>query len=225
MDEMEDSTGSRHRRAWDLIPWFVNGSATPAERQVVDAHVAACEDCRTELAFQQQVHAGMGGGAMHAPGSVATEPALQRFWAEAGARQAQRDAPLRPPARRGNRPAAAARWPRVLAAAVVVQAIGLAVLGGMLSERPRPADYQTLSRAAPGLPVATLRIVPAPVLRVGELQAVLARSGVQLVETSADGGILGGVLRPDAGVGLDEALQRLRAEPGVLLAEPIVAAP
>lgn len=214
MDELSEAQRSQHRHAWDLIPWVVNGSAGAAERRVVDAHVAACDDCRAELAFQQRLHAGMaddGAAALPDPG-----PALQRFWGEV---DAQGDVASGPRHRSAM---------RLLAAAVVVQAIGLAVLGGMLWERPRAADYETLSRAAaastPAAAAATIRMVPAPALAIGELRSLLARCGVQLVDTSGDGGIFGAVLRADApGATVEAALARLRAEPGVLLAEPIVA--
>ena len=47
------ATQADHLRAWDLLPWVVNGRATPEQAQWVDAHVATCEDCRAELAWQR----------------------------------------------------------------------------------------------------------------------------------------------------------------------------
>jgi len=214
------STG--HHRTWDLIPWVVNGRASAAERQVVAAHVAGCEDCRDELAFQHGLRDGMA----DAPPPPPVAPALRRFWAHVDAQGAPDGAArgLHPHAFDGV-PLGPRRWPRALAAVAVLQAVGLAVLAGVLWERPRAAPYETLSRNAPAVTAATLRVVPAPALPVGELRALLARSGVQLVETSADGGIFGAVVHPQAGLSVDQALQRLRAEPGVLLAEPVPAAP
>ena len=54
-----DNSNLAHRQTWNLIPWVVNGSATPAERQIAETHLAECVDCRDELAFQSLLHAGM----------------------------------------------------------------------------------------------------------------------------------------------------------------------
>ena len=45
-----------HLRAWDLLPWVVNGRASAEQVQWVDAHVAGCDDCRAELAWQRSLH-------------------------------------------------------------------------------------------------------------------------------------------------------------------------
>ena len=258
MTTMDESDRSRHRLAWDLMPWVVNGSANEAERRLVAAHLAGCGDCRDEFDFQCQLQRGMAvGGAAPAgqeTGRAAggevdtdadadpaadTDAALQRFWA--GAAQALAEpgtaGPLPGAARRvgpsgraagapltEHAAAPAGRWPRLLAAAVVVQAIGLAALAGALWDRPRPADYQTLGRAAAPAPASTLRLVAAPRLQIGELGALLARAGLQVVESSADGAILG--LAPRAGGvrSQSDTLALLRADPGVLLAEPVLPA-
>lgn len=251
MTTMDESDRSRHRLAWDLMPWVVNGSANEAERRLVAAHLAGCGDCRDEFDFQCQLQRGMAvGGAAPAgqeTGRAAggevdtdadadpaadTDAALQRFWADA-AQAGPLPGPARPvglPGRAAGAPltehaaAPAGRWPRLLAAAVVVQAIGLAALAGALWDRPRPADYQTLGRAAAPAPASTLRLVAAPRLQIGELGALLARAGLQVVESSADGAILG--LAPRAGGvrSQSDTLALLRADPGVLLAEPVLPA-
>lgn len=211
-DDAPDADRPVHQRAWALIPWVVNRSADAAERALVAEHVAACEDCRSELAFQRQLHGQMTGDRVSA---AETEAALQRMSAlidsEAPATVQALHATPRAP-----------RWTRMLVAAVVVQAVGLAALLGVVSERPRPADYQTLSHTEPANPAAVLRLVAAPGMTLGELQGLLARSGVVIVDSPADGAAFGLALRP--GTGRDAALAALRQSPGVLLAEPIVAA-
>lgn len=202
-----------HQRAWGLIPWLVNRSATAAERALVAEHVAGCEDCRDELAFQRQLQAQMGDGRVTA---AETEAALQRM-----ASLIDSEAPTAPQPLDTAPPAShPPRWTRMLVAAVVVQAVGLAALLGMISERPRPADYQTLSHTEPANPAAVLRLVAAPSVTLGDLQALLARSGAVIVDSSADGAAFGLALRP--GTARDAALAALRQAPGVLLAEPIV---
>ena len=224
-----------HQRAWALIPWVVNCSASPAEQSLVAAHVADCEDCRDELAFQRQLHAQMTTGRVPA---TDTEAALERLTTlmkgglyggmhggihgdmpgdMPGGLDTQTQAAAPPPDAAPHLP----RWTRVLVAAVVVQAVGLAALLGMISERPRSADYQTLTRAEPGSASAVVRLVATPGMTLGELQAMLARSGVVIVDSLADGAAFGLALRP--GTTRDAALAALRQSPGVLLAEPIAA--
>jgi hypothetical protein len=239
---MDGTPQSDHRQAWDLIPWVVNGSASEAQRRLVMAHSAGCADCREEFEFQRRLHLGMGDGAPLAADGPAEPPptielALQRFWARVDAEQAvdpwtQLDeqggpkphlprlprAPLRPP--RTSR----SGWQRALVAAVVLQAIGLAAALGVIWERPARADYQALSLPTAAAPGASIRLVPAPGLQLGELRALLARSDLQLLQSNPDATILSLGPRPGARFGTPEALQRLRAEPGVLLAEPITPA-
>ena len=210
MDEREDAKAAlAHRQAWDLIPWVLNGTADEAEREQLQSHLLACEDCRAEFEFQHDLQRGM---AMTpaAPGLDAGR-ALQRFWAAEKTEQA-----LQLPR---HKPWAARRW---LVAAVVLQAVGLAGLSAVIAVRTAPAQYQVLSRPEPvGAVPPVIRIVPAPGLQMGELRALLARSDLQLVQASADAGHLGLALDPGARFSRDSAVQRLRAEPGILLAEPI----
>ncbi len=41
--------------AWDLIPWYVNGTLDEAERRAVEAHMAASPSFRTEVAEQKRL--------------------------------------------------------------------------------------------------------------------------------------------------------------------------
>lgn len=194
-----------HRLIWDLIPWVVNGSAGEADGRTVDAHRRGCADCQAEFVFQQQLAGGMAGAA-----DVGDVPdanrALSRFWA---------DEPAMPGA--AHQP----RWQRALIAAALLQTVGLAAALGYIWQGGRTADYQTLSQPATTTALAPLsiRLVPAPGLQIGELRALLARSDLQLVQASADVGHLGLALAPGARFSTVQAVLRLRAEPGVLLAE------
>lgn len=202
-----------HRASWDLIPWVVNGTASAAERRAVEAHCQACADCRHEFEFQRQLQAGLALDTAPADEQVqAVEAGLRSFWAQPEVASAP------PPPT--SLPAANGRWQRTLVAAVVLQAVGLAAALGVIWDRQRPADYQVLSQPAATSP-ARIRLVPAPGLQIGELRALLARSDLQLVQTSADAGHLGLALAPGARFTPPQAVLRLRAEPGVLLAELI----
>jgi anti-sigma factor RsiW len=214
-----------HRLTWELIPWVVNGSASTEQRERVEAHLRDCADCREEYARQQQFHAAM--LAQPAPAADA-QPALARLFARmelAG----ELDLATALPVRRGK-----GRTTAWLAAAVVVQAIGLGLLGAALLGRPgdagtsvpvADAGYRTLSSEAPGRAAAAIRLVPAPDMTLAALRQLLGQAGLRIVEANRDNSIFG--LAPvdadrsaDAAF-FDTALLLLRGQPGVLLAEPI----
>lgn len=206
-----------HRRIWELIPWVVNGSADAAERAAVEEHLRDCADCRDEYAFQSRLHAGIAAETTNA-GEDDAQAGLRRLLAriDAGARP---EMPRSEPRR--FRPGG-----RALVAAVVVQAIGLALFAALLLQRERTdARYETLTRAPERTAAAAIRLVPAPALTLAELQAMLAAEKLHVVESNAGGSIYGlafdTAVPPEA---VAAALERLRANRGVLLAEPVVPA-
>jgi len=48
-------SNSEHQKVWDLLPWYINQSLDPTERDIVIKHVKTCITCRVELNQQQQV--------------------------------------------------------------------------------------------------------------------------------------------------------------------------
>ena len=120
--------------------------------------------------------------------------------------------------------AAAPRWTRWLAAALIVQAVAQAAAGVALwqrLDRDERADYRTLSSVAPGPAAAIVRMVPAAGMAFAALRGLLARHRLAIVETSAGGDHLGLAAADGAPIDTGVLLQRLRTEPGVLMAEPI----
>lgn len=215
-----------HCRTWDLIPWVVNGTATPAQRERVEQHLRDCADCRREFALQQQLQAGLRDEpeATHDP-----QPALQRLLARLDAElpAASTAFPARPRAM-------SARWTPWLAAAVLVQAIGLALLGGMLLGRPDAGTsvagepgFRTLS--SEGVPTtAAIRLVVAPDTTLAYLRALLDQNRLRIVESTVDNAAFGLAPQDAAMAGNPEfvrnALTRLRSESAVVLAEPVAGA-
>jgi hypothetical protein len=207
----------QHRQTWDLIPWLVNGTASPVERSLAEAHLAICTDCRDEYAFQARLGAGL---AVDVVTDGPLQPALDQLLARIDVEEANTVA--RPPLVRPQ----LVRMTRILAAAVIVQAIGLAVLGSWALERSRSADeapYRTLSTTAIDAPEATIRFVPSPELSVGQMQRLLADNGLRVANANEGGTIFALApstpAHPTASTG--EVVARLRAAAGVLLAEPI----
>jgi hypothetical protein len=206
----------QHRQTWDLIPWLVNDTASPVERALADAHLAICADCRDEYAFQARLGAGL---AVDIAPEGPVQPALDRMLARIDA-----DGPAEAPSSRPR--TQHGRITRILAAAVIVQAIGLAALGGWMIDRNRSASeapYRTLSATVVDMPEATIRFVPSPELSVGQLQRLLADNGLRVANANEGGTIFALApttpAHPVASTG--EAVARLRGTAGVLLAEPI----
>jgi anti-sigma factor RsiW len=44
-----------HERAFELLPWLVNGRLETSEREAVEAHLRSCLPCRRELKEQQRL--------------------------------------------------------------------------------------------------------------------------------------------------------------------------
>jgi hypothetical protein len=215
-----------HRETWDLIPWFVNGSATAAQRESVEQHLRECADCRDEFELQQRFQTGMQASAI---GAYDPQPGLQRLFARIDAEPSVLDSG-RPASMRGG----PARWTPWLAAAVIVQAIGLALLGGLVLGRPAPelaaqpgadAGYRTLSGATLERG-AEIRLAVSPDTSLAALRQLLGEAGLHIVESTADNAAFGLAPTEVSSATREERTARsiawLRNQPGVLLAEPIV---
>jgi hypothetical protein len=120
---------AEHRRAWDAIPWIVNGSVGDVQRRAVEAHVQHCDDCCGELERQRALHA-----ALSAHSGAATAPTWIRAWPASWHASTQRaptaPGPLRAPPGPDRRVAATA-WARSWSdwsGRVVIEAVGIAIL-------------------------------------------------------------------------------------------------
>lgn len=226
-----------HARAWALIPWLVNGSADAAQRATVERHLAHCADCRAELAAQECLRQEL---LAEVPGPAAVldaERGLQRLLGRLDQLPADQDGALAAPSAGADRQPAetAAPAPRrgsrvhaALAAAVVAQAIGLALLSLQLMRSSDEEPYRTLSQPA-GASVAAaaaFRIVPDPALPMQQWQALLDEVQLRVVDgpNAAGAYALAPRAEPAAAPAAD-VLARLRAAPGVRLAEAVGAAP
>lgn len=218
-----------HRQAWDLIPWVLAGGAggaSAAERQLVEDHCRVCPDCHDELAFHRRLHGAMQGDGQATPqAAAAADAGLRRLMARIDADAASAHAPVSAtPAQgrgNGNGNGTLVRW---LAAAVVVQAVGLVGLAALLGRADGPAaDYTTLSDGSgdvDGKAAAHIRLVVDGSMSTAELGTLLATHGLRIVESRAEPGVFG--LAGSAGtVPAEATLQALRATPGVRLAEPL----
>jgi hypothetical protein len=217
-----NDTSSVHRHTWDLIPWIVNGSAAEAERLAAQAHLETCADCRQELEFQRQLQAAM---AVQGTAEIDMRDSWQRL-------RSRLDAAARPESARGG---GGRSWMPWLAAAMVVQAVGLGALGAAWWSRPLPvassppaaaSSYRTLSAPQAAAPAATIRVVFAPEVTVAQLQAMLAAARLQVRAGPSEVGVWTLGPAADSSQAATEAvLRELRAQSQVRFAEAVAGAP
>lgn len=122
-----------HERAFELLPWLVNGTLEAAERDAVEQHARACLACRRELNEQRRLHE-----------AVHRQPAIH-VSAHAGLKALDRELDGVREARRG-------RWALRYAALqpfAIAAAAGIAVLAVLLWFTPLPqpgaGSYSTLA--------------------------------------------------------------------------------
>jgi hypothetical protein len=227
-----------HRSAWDLIPWLVNGTVAENDRADLQHHVQNCAACREEIETQRALLQGM-----RTRPQVESMPhgSLQKLWQRIDAQQfdGPADAAMHdtsataatsaiPPtsvihpasAQRAARSPRALRW---LAAAVVLQAVLLGILATILLRGPQgqtDGAYRTVSTPAAVPGPASVRAVFSPDMTLGELQALLERAHLRIVNGPSPDGVytLATASRTDDP---KQALLTLRAHPGARFAEPI----
>lgn len=208
-----------------LLPWFATGRLSAADSERVTRHLDTCGICRADLAHERILRTTL---KADGPVEYAPQSGLARTLARID--ELTRDAPpahgeiaSRREVRPGRRRFTATQW---LAAAAIVQAVGLGVLGGSFLGRPAAergaASYQTLSAPAPVAGGTRVRVVFARSTTIGELSALLGAQRLLIVTGPSDAGVftLGAseaMLEPGR---LDALLASLRADPHVLFAEP-----
>ena len=156
-----------HTRAFELLPWLINGTLAGTERDGVEEHVRACIVCRRELKEQQRLHV-----AVRARRTVDVS-------AEAGFDRLDRELDAAAGAARS-------RWQMRYASAApfaVAAAAGVAVLAILLWFTPLPelgrAGYETLA-TTPG-DAALLDVVFADETTAAEMQNLLDEIGGEIV--------------------------------------------
>jgi len=200
-----------HARAFELLPWLINGTLAGGEREAVEQHVRACIVCRRELKEQQRLHA-----AVRARRTVDVS-------AEAGFDRLDRELDAVPgvaPSRWRVRYAAAAPF-------AVAAAVGAALLGVLLWFTPLPdldrSGYETLATSpAEG---ALLDIVFADETTAAQMQELLDRIDGEIVAGPTELGrysVRVATDQPDRAK-LDKLLGVLSADPRVRFVGPALA--
>lgn len=219
-----------HQEAQELLPWLANGRLAGPELERVQRHLRECAGCRAELAALHTLRAA---GQEESP-AIDAERALARLLPRLDAPVDAPPAPAAPaagtaslrPVRdwRARLAANDARWLRVAAG---LQCCVIAVLAALLlapssgadpRADPGAGDYRVLGAepAQEGQLIVTFR----PDTPEHELRRIVGASGAHLAggPTATGAWLLAG----DAPM---EVARRLRAEPAVTLAEPLLAPP
>jgi anti-sigma factor RsiW len=201
-----------HRNAWDQIPWLVNGSASDEERAVLEKHLHDCAECRAEVSAQRTLMQGM-----------QTRPLVEKMpHASFQKLNARIDADRSAVQHKPPRPRRSPRMVQWLSAAVVIQALLVGTLLVALLRGPAAVDdapYRTVSSPAVVPGKATVRAVFAMDMTLGELQALLERSHLRIMDGPSADGVY--TLAGTTGADDRQALLTLRAHPAVRFAEPI----
>lgn len=202
-----------------LLPWFVVDALSESELELVQAHLEGCALCLADVQRERQVRALARGNPVveHAP-----QAGLHKLMARID--EVEREAPAA--ASDHAVPPAAIRRPKVvrwLAAAVIVQALGLGILGAWLwargAELRTPRFHTMSSPSASSGRTSQIRVVFAPSMMSADMQALLTSISATVTAGPSEAGVYDLALR-NKGVTMDAALAQLRANAGVTFAEP-----
>ena len=196
-----------HRRAQELLPWFVNGTLDADEAAPVAAHLAQCARCRDDAREQAALQASAGAAAH-------SSPEADRSWASLRSRlETGAERPLRVPAI-SLRPGKPGLRVALMLQSVVIVALAIALVV-MASDRE---PYRAMGAQPPTQADAV--VVFRPDATNQQMRAALGAAHARIV---------GGPTATDAyllrlGDAAPDALARLRAQPGVVTVESLRAA-
>jgi hypothetical protein len=221
---------SAHQTAWELLPWYVNGTLSGRDLDVVTGHLANCAECADEVARCRDLAVAVVSGASTEPAPSAER--LSRLLARIDAIEAASPRSGGWRERVGERldglrellqsTPTAIRWALTLEGALA--ALLLAVVAWQLA-LSSGQSYHTLASGAaqPARDQAQIHLVFAEDMQEREMRALLERVGGHIVDgPSAVGAYTIAVAVPIAASDrLAEILSTLRTAPKVRLAEPI----
>ncbi|MGH8041371.1 MAG: zf-HC2 domain-containing protein [Rudaea sp.] len=203
-----------HQNAQDLLPWFVMGTLEEDERRRVDEHVRACPACQRDVQWHRNLHA--------ADAEPVAGYDVDRAFAAISARLRKPQAVAWPRRYwrvlhyRWRAPPPWAGW------ALAVQAVLVLGLAGALLSRSskftadRLPAYHALGQTEAAN--ARLVVVFAPQTSEADMRRILLANSARIVDgpTAADAYIL--AVAPER---IDQTMQKLRAEPSVLLIQSL----
>jgi hypothetical protein len=196
------------------MPWVLQGTAPRDDSEWLMHHLAHCEPCSIEFAQQSQLRCAL---SLPTDVPVDVEAGLKHLLERLDA--SEPETPLWRLWSSGN------RLTRALAVAVVVQAIGIGMLGAWMwkDATPQP-QYRTLSQPAPVAPTGAIRVVPTASITVSDWNHLLHNLGLRVVDGPNDMGAYT-VVANGSPARSARLLQELRASRSIHFAEPVGSLP
>ena len=215
-----------HAEAWDLLPWLANGRIQAADREWVEAHVQSCSECRAELSAQRMLAGNLrDAGATPVANTTEEQRSFDKLWARIEAAEAATPgAPIGAAAPR--RVSRTVRW---LAAAVIVQGIGLALFGidalRTAPDRAAPV-YRTVTSEGPvrsDAPLVSLAFAPDASMEA--INTLLMHQELSIVSGPGLSGNFTAALSADAvasGATAESVAAVIAKDPNVTFAQPVI---
>lgn len=199
--------GHPHRDTQELLPWHVTGRLDAGETALVEAHLAACAECR---------------GALEAERKLASEMAMLPLDAEAGWSELRRHlvfAPSRsgPFRQAGQALRRAFAWPGKVGWLMAGQLAVLVVVAIGLLPREGPAPYHTLGNTT-AQRTGNVVVVFRTDTREQDLRRTLNDSRARLVDGPTAAGAY--VLEVPA-ADRPSIIAALQRQPNIVLAQPV----
>lgn len=219
-----DPSSCNHEAA-RLLPWLVAGALSPREAERVQRHVDECALCTEDFRHEQRVQAVI---CEEPVVEYAPQPGLQNLMNRID--EFEREMPAQPVVAAQEqtytrrRRFGTVKW---LAAAAIVQAVGLGVLGSLFWQRGvelRAPRFHTMTSSVPASSAAQLRVVFAPGMTVEALQGLLREIKANVVAGPSDAGVYTLSLAQGS-ASPESVLNQLRANGSVMFAEPQQSAP
>jgi hypothetical protein len=213
-----------HAEAWDLLPWLANGRMTAADREWVEAHVQTCDECRAELSAQRMLADNLrDAGAAQPISSNEEQRSFDKLWARIEAAESATAVTQSTEAapRRASRPV---RW---LAAAVIVQGIGLALFGINALRAPdsgKPGFVTVTSEVPARANAPMVSVVFASDASIDTINTLLTHQGLTIVSGPGLSGNFTAALSADAvasGASAESVAAVISRDPNVTFAQPI----
>jgi hypothetical protein len=222
MNQIEN-TAAQHQEIGELLPWFVNGRLSETDRQRVDAHLRVCGACSEELAAQRRIYA-----AMSLDAGVERMPmaGLNRLRRRIESLDEAFPAPAAPDEAARSAPAGSSWRQRrsAIAASIAMTAVGVlaALLWSQHERRMAPANYYTVTTAAPQPANTAIRAVFVPTVTLSELQELLDDAHLRIVSGPTEAGVYS--LAMSGSPSVNWSLQRLRGHAVLRFAETVAPA-
>jgi anti-sigma factor RsiW len=210
-----------HAEAWALLPFLANGRISAEDREWVELHVHSCHACREEFAAQQSLEQHL--RTAQPPFAGSEQRAFAKLWTRIEASETA--LPPQPERRVNSGGSAPRRTVRWLAAAVVVQAIGLALLGvtALNTGNTSPGEFRTVTSNQTHTMGPAIRVVFRPDASMADVSDLLSRHELELIGGPQGSGIFTASSKDSSSDRSMESLAiALRNDARVLFAEPIV---